>query len=128
MLLTFWLFIVPLIGLAYYFGGIEGATTFMALLAYGSAALVILLLVHVCWHEWRTRQNKGQSTQWKQRIQQIADCTDRPYEDYSFDEFCEITDDSELERTITFLKQMPKGQRNLNEAYASVLAKCGGPN
>ncbi len=122
--ILFFLIVGPLAALAYYFFGVEGATTFFALLGYGSVALVIFVLGHGFWQYW---QVQVQAAQWKQRIQQIADCTDRPYEEYSFDEFCEITDDSELERTIDFLKQMPKGQRNVNEAYAKVLAEDGGP-
>jgi hypothetical protein len=119
------LIVSPLTALAYCFFGVEGATTFIALLAYGCVALVTYGMGRVLWLEWQT---KAQTVQWKQRIQQISDCTDSPYEEYSFDDFCEFTDDLELERTIEFLKQMPKGQRNVNEAYAKVLAKYGGTN
>ena len=122
-----YLIVVPLTALTYYFFGIEGATTFMALLAYGSVALLFLSLVCMFWPSEQIRDNTVQAAQWKQRIQQIADNTDQPYDVYTFDEFCEFMDDSELERTIEFLEQMPKGQRNVNEAYAKVLAKYGGP-
>ena len=122
-----YLIVGPLFALAYYFFGIVGVNSFVALLAYGGVTLVFLSLVYAFWPTRQMRENKVQAAQWKQQIQQIADCTDRPYEEYSLDEFCEITDDSELERTIEFLKQMPKGQRNVNEAYAKVLAKYGGP-
>ncbi|MHB1081423.1 MAG: hypothetical protein ACYC67_18655 [Prosthecobacter sp.] len=119
-----YLIVGPLFALAYYFFGIDGTNTLVGLLAHGGVSLVFLFLAYTL---WQIRENKVQAARWKQRIQHIADCTDRPYEEYSFDEFCEITDDSELERTIEFMEQMPMGQRNVKDAYAKVLAKYGGP-
>jgi hypothetical protein len=96
-------------------------------LTYVGAALMLALLGYMLWLCRQTRQIKKRAAQWKQRILQIADNTDQPYDVFTFDDFCEFTDDSELERTIEFLEQMPKGQRNVNEAYSKVLAKYGGP-
>lgn len=119
-----YLIVVPLFAPAYYFFGIDGVNTFVALLAYGGVTLVSLYLVYTL---WQIRDNKVHAAQWKQRVQEVADHINDPYETFTFDEFCELTDDSGLERTIEFLKQMPKGQRNVREAYAKVLAKYGGP-
>ena len=117
----------PLMLLGYYFLGGDGMHKLMDYLGYVFGALLIPLFGYMFWQHWQICQGKQRAAQWKQRIQQIADSTDKPYDIYTFDEFCEFMDDSELERTLEFLEQMPKGQRNVNEAYAKVLAKYGGP-
>ena len=63
-----YLIVGPLTALAYYFFGVEGATTFMALLAYGGGALLFLSLVCMFWPSKQIRENKVHAAQWKQRI------------------------------------------------------------
>jgi hypothetical protein len=125
-----WVLALPiailLIAVRHYIGD-DGMQKIKPVLTYGGAALMLALFGYMFWLRWQRRQRKLRAAQWKQRIQQIADNTDQPYDIFTFDDFCEFTDDSELERTIEFLEQMPKGQRNVNEAYAKVLAKYGGP-
>lgn len=121
------LIVFPLIVLGDYILGADGLHKFMNHLSYVLLALMVPLFGYLLWQRWEIHKNKLRTAQWKQRIQQIADSTDKPYDIFTFDDFCELTDESELERTIEFLEQMPKGQRHVNEAYAKVLAKYGGP-
>lgn len=95
--------------------------------SYVLIALTIPMFGYLLWQRWQTHTQKLHAAKWKQRISAIADSTDEPWEDYTFDDFCELMDDSELERTIEFLEQMPKGQRRVSTAYAEVLKKYGGP-
>lgn len=118
---------IPLIALGDYFLGAEGLRKFMNNLSYVLLALMVPLFGYLFWQRREIHKARLKAAQWKQRILQIADNTDQPYDVFTFDDFCEFTDDSELERTIEFLEQMPKGHRNVNEAYAKVLAKYGGP-
>lgn len=118
---------ILLIALGDYFLGADGLRKFMNNMSYVLLALMVPLFGYLLWQRREIHKAKLKTAQWKQRIQQIADSTAQPYDIYTFDDFCEFMDDSELERTIEFLEQMPQGQRNLNEAYTKVLAENGGP-
>ena len=119
--------VFPLIMLGYYFWVADDMHGDLNYLSYVFGVLLIPFLGLMFWLRRQRHKSKLRGSQWKQRIEHIADSTDHPYDIFTFDEFCEFTDESELERTIEFLEQMPKGQRNVNEAYAKVLAKYGGP-
>jgi hypothetical protein len=121
------LIVAPLMALGYYFFGDAGMDKFKASFDGIVAVLLIVAFGYMFWLMWTDRKAKARAAIWKQRISKVADSTDEPYEDETLDDFCEFTHETELERTLEFLKQMPKGRRHLKQAYAEVLKKHGGP-
>jgi hypothetical protein len=102
--------------------GKDGICTFVRYVYLPFTAIVFGCLLRFA---WLRRQRRLRGARWKQRIQQIADNIDPSFDDGMFVHFCEFTDEYELERTLDLLKQMPKGQRNVNEAYDKVLESDG---
>lgn len=108
-----------------YFVGEDGMRKVTTFLRYLYVPFTIIVLGCLLRFRWLRRKRKIRGAQWKKRIQQIADNIDQSFDNLDFDSFCEFTDESELEKTIEFLKQMPKGQRDVNEAYDRVLESDG---
>ena len=71
----------------------------------------------------RLAQSEKQTEEWKRRIRSIADSTESPDHDLTFDEFCEFEDDKVLTEVIRELEQMPPGKRHLKKAYEIVRSK-----
>jgi hypothetical protein len=73
----------------------------------------------------RLEQSKKQAERWKRRICSIADSTESPDADLTFDEFCEFEDDKVLDEVVRELERMPSGKRHLKKAYEIVTSKAG---
>jgi hypothetical protein len=73
----------------------------------------------------RLDQSKKQAERWKRRICSIADSTESPDTELTFDEFCEFEDDKVLDEVVRELERMPSGKRHLKKAYEIVTSKAG---
>jgi hypothetical protein len=68
----------------------------------------------------RLDQSSKQAEIWKRRIRSVADTTESPDDDLTFDEFCEFEDHKILDEVVRELERMPPGQRHLKKAYEIV--------
>jgi len=62
-------------------------------------------------------QSRAHAQEWKRRILSVADTTESPDDDLTFDEFCEFEDDRVLAEVVKELERMPQGHRHLKKAY-----------
>jgi len=89
-------------------------------IAVGGIVLVLYYFVQFRRTMRQLDQSGAQAEEWKRRILSVADTTESPDDDLTFDEFCEFEDDKVLAEVVRELERMPSGQRDLKKAYEIV--------
>ena len=88
--------------------------------AVGCLVFALYCIFQIERSDLRLDKSRKQAEIWKSKIRSVADTTESPDKDLTFDEFCEFEDDKILDEVVTELERMPSGQRHLKKAYEIV--------